>query len=348
MKFRLRFAEQITGLFVLGAIALVAVVLIFIGINKRWYIDDPEFFSKFNSAEGLNRSMPIRFKGFQVGRVDNMKLLDDDTVEVWFTIYREYHTRIKENTVIELATNPFNLGGGLLLHPGKYVTAPIPSGSYIPSLDFPDGIKLVKDGLVETKSSDEISKMMGSVGEILTQINEETLPSVNKLLRDVDAIATGTDTGPMGNVVKNVEDITREAADIMAEIALRSNELVGAITDMSESLTGELSDPAGLVKKLFADDSSVAFLLDDKMAIYSQIDSILNGIDDSIQQVNGITKYINDTTPQLTGLIEETRATLGQGKEVLEGLKNNPILRGGISEVKEQPGTLRGYRDEDF
>ncbi|MBN2508763.1 MAG: MCE family protein [Spirochaetales bacterium] len=348
MKFRLRFAEQITGLFVLIAIGMIALVLVFMGINKRWYVDDPVFFTKFESAEGLKTAMAIRFKGFQIGQIDALQLLDDDTVEVRFTIYREYHSRVRENTVIEFATNPLNLGGGLLLHPGKYVTAPKPSGSYIPSLDFADGIKLVKDGLVETKSSDEISVMMGNVGDILVHIKEETLPAVNTLLRNVDAIATGADKGPLGQTLYHVEDITRDAASVMSEIAAASNKLVGDITQLSESLRSELSDPAVLVKKLVAPDSTAAFLLNDHMALYAQIDGILSGVNNSIQQVEDITRYINATTPQITGLIEETRQALDQGKDVLEGLKNNPVLRGGISPEKEQPGTFRGYRDGDF
>ena len=37
MKFKIRFADQIVGFFVLAAIVAVAVVLILIGVNQRWF-----------------------------------------------------------------------------------------------------------------------------------------------------------------------------------------------------------------------------------------------------------------------------------------------------------------------
>jgi len=33
---------------------------------------------------------------------------------------------------------------------------------------------------------------------------------------------------------------------------------------------------------------------------------------------------------------------------VLEAVKNNPLLRGGVPETKAQTSTLKSYRDEDF
>ena len=348
MKFRLRFAEQITGLFVLTALALIALVLVLMGINKRWYVDDPVFYSTFNTAKGMNRGMAIEFKGFQVGRVDDLELLDDNSVKVWFTIYKEYHSRVKEHTVIEFAPSPLAGVGGsnLLLHPGKYATAPRESGSYIPSLDFPEGKRIVREGLVETKSS--AADIFAQVQQTLDTVNNETLPEINALINNINAAASGTNSSPLAQTMGNIEEITEEVAALLKNINARSDVLLDDIEYLADSLSKELADPSALVKKLFAEDSSVSYMLDDNMAIYRKIDSILAGLDNSINQVSDITEYINSTTPQITGLIEEARATLGEGKDVLEGLKNNPLLRGGITEEKKQPTTFQGYRDEDF
>ena len=36
------------------------------------------------------------------------------------------------------------------------------------------------------------------------------------------------------------------------------------------------------------------------------------------------------------------------GQDVLEAIKNNPLLAGGVSKEREQPTTYQSYRDEDF
>ncbi len=60
MKFRIRFAHQIVGIFVLLAILGIAAILILLGINQRWFAKDYYFWSTFRSAGGLSVGMPIR------------------------------------------------------------------------------------------------------------------------------------------------------------------------------------------------------------------------------------------------------------------------------------------------
>ena len=56
----------------------------------------------------------------------------------------------------------------------------------------------------------------------------------------------------------------------------------------------------------------------------------------------------NSAQPQIVGLLEQGRTTLDQGQDVLEALKNNPLLRGGVPDRREQQTTFQSYRDEEF
>ncbi len=47
-------------------------------------------------------------------------------------------------------------------------------------------------------------------------------------------------------------------------------------------------------------------------------------------------------------LLEEGRQTITTGQAVLQGIRNNPLIRGGIPEAREQPTTFRSVRDEEF
>src|SRR6056297_750641 len=100
MKFKIRFADQIVGVFVFLAILALAGILILMGFNQRWFAKDYFFTSRFQSAEGLKPGMAINLKGFQIGSVDSIMLNDDNTVEIEFHIYDIYWEKVKQNSVL--------------------------------------------------------------------------------------------------------------------------------------------------------------------------------------------------------------------------------------------------------
>ena len=117
---------------------------------------------------------------------------------------------------------------------------------------------------------------------------------------------------------------------------------------MSSDLKNLAANPEGLATTLLDPKGTVASLLDDNDKLYFQIQDILGNINSSIAQLQNFTSYLNDTQPQITGILEDGQEALDKGKDVLEGLSNNPLLRGGITQEAEQPTTFQGYRDEDF
>src|SRR6056297_85260 len=156
MKFRIRFAEQIVGLFVLIAIVSLAAILIFMGINQRWFAKDYHFTSRFQSGEGLNRGMAIKLKGFTIGAVDTIDLLDDNTVQIEFHIFDTYYNRVLPNSVLQLTTSPIGIGGGgLVFYPGIDDGPPLEEGAFIPSTDFPAGRQRIQNGLVKMADKED-------------------------------------------------------------------------------------------------------------------------------------------------------------------------------------------------
>ena len=107
MKFRIKHADKIAVIFIFVAIIALALFLIFIGLNQRWFAKDYFFSSRFNSGNGLNPGMAIKLKGFQIGTADKLSLLDDNTVEIIFHIYdivaRESFSR---SYLTDISVNP--------------------------------------------------------------------------------------------------------------------------------------------------------------------------------------------------------------------------------------------------
>ncbi|MFW6228482.1 MAG: MlaD family protein, partial [Alkalispirochaeta sp.] len=179
MKFRIKYAQQVVGIFVLvAAVALVA-VLVSMGANQRWFALDYDYHSIFPSADGISNGMAIRYKGFEIGRVTGLGLTEDDLVRVDFYIQDTYHEKVVPNSILQLQSNPIGLGGGLVFHQGRGDDEPLPADSLIPSADSVEGQAIIAaDAVIMPAGGDSITRISAQV--------EPVLKNVNTLLVSVD------------------------------------------------------------------------------------------------------------------------------------------------------------------
>jgi len=341
MKFRIRYAEQVVGLFVLVAIISLAAILIFMGINQRWFAKDYSFTSRFQSGEGLNRGMAIKLKGFTIGAVDTIDLLDDNTVQIEFHIFDTYYNRVLPNSVLQLTTSPIGIGGGgLVFYPGISDKPPLEEGTFIPSTDFTEGRELIKSGLAKTADKeDAISGVVNRIGPILDS-TYETINALNSTITTIDNTLKGTQQGPL-------LDVLLKTQQAMAQLHTTLENTTG-ITANLEKTSEQLADTQGLVQRLLDPKGSIAKILDDDEALYVQIQDIIAELQASAAELSSFADYVNDQQPNITAVLQEGRTTLQESQDVMEGLRNNPLLRKGITEDYTTPSTFRGMRDGEY
>lgn len=362
MKFKMRYAEQIVGAFILLAGVGVAVVLIFIGINQRWFARNYYFDSKFASAEGLSVGMAITLKGFEIGKIDTIILTEENRVDVTFHIYDTYYPKVLNNSVLELAGNPLGLGGGLKFHPGKGTGPSLPEFSFIHSLDLKEGQSLVNNGLVALpEGEDMIGSLLGKVDPILGEV-QAAIASINSLTTSLDNAINGRGESPVGGILNDLNTTSTKINTVLDETSQQINSLVettrvriDSVLSSLDTISADVSkttatfgDSKGLIKRLLDPSGSLATILDDENALYERIDGSLDSLTGTIQQLRDFVGFINDSRPQITGILEEGSNVLDRGKDVIEAVKNNPLLSGGVPQAQEQPTTFRSYRDEDF
>jgi phospholipid/cholesterol/gamma-HCH transport system substrate-binding protein len=89
-KFKVRL-----GLFIAGGLALFVIAIFLIGKQKNLF--DPVFklTATFNNVSGLQVGSNIRFSGINVGTVDNIKIINDSTVQVDMLINKKVQRFIK-------------------------------------------------------------------------------------------------------------------------------------------------------------------------------------------------------------------------------------------------------------
>jgi phospholipid/cholesterol/gamma-HCH transport system substrate-binding protein len=344
MKFRIRFAHQVVGVFILVALAFVLAILVLMGVNQRWFAKNYYYESEFDSASGLSVGMAVTFRGFEIGRVTEISLSDDNRVEVDFYIEDTYVDRVYENSVLQLTSSPIGIGGGLVFHQGVEATEPLPEGTFIPSLSIEEGRDLVAQGKVDVpRSSDAIGGLIEQLDPILTNVND-VLMEVEVTLATVNSALAGRDEGPVGEMLTNLNALMVEVDSTLEETTERTN----VILDNAALASAEFADPTGIIPKLLDPKGSIATILDDNNALYDQIEAILISMNSTASDVEDLSGFINSQTPQIAALLAEGREAVQTGQDVLEGLSNNPFLRGGITPQLDQPTTFQSYRETEF
>ena len=375
MKLRVRFAEQVVGVFVLLAIIGVVAILVFIGINQRWFARNYYFTSRFASGDGLAVGMPITLKGFEIGKITRITLNERNLVDVTFSVQDTYYDRVHRNSVLELTSSPIGLGVSLKFHVGKDRGPPLPEMSYIPSLDSKQGREAVEQGLVDIPKGEDV---IGSVIAKLNPILDETRSTIVEM-RGVATtlnLALGGKGGPMGEMVvglsatpgkvnKAVDDVTVKVDTLLdrltvvsgnlQDITEKTKDVIGdfstnldAISQNVKDMTGDLKNTQGLAKRLLDPKGSIDTFLNDQNRLFNQVEDAIKNADEIIAQLRSFMEFVNGTRPQISSVLEKSRTALDEGKDVLQAVKNNPLLRGGVVPRTEPPGILKGYRDEDF
>ena len=126
-------------------------------------------------------------------------------------------------------------------------------------------------------------------------------------------------------------------------IALEGNEdtpLSMTITQLNEILANinEItSDTYGLVPKILEDETS-----------QGSIANILLQLNSTMTDINKITNSVEGNMPGITILVTQMQTLLKQMQDVMEGLKNNPLLKNGIPEKPEKESAAPKLREDNF
>lgn len=371
MKLRIKYADQVVGAFILLSILALALALIFIGLNQRWLAKNYRFKSEFLSGSGISPGTSISFHGFSIGKIESIKLNRRNTVDVTFYIYDTYYEKVKEFSILELSVSPIGLGSSLLFHQGRGGTT-LPEGSFIPRASSSEARAIIENGLVEIPPKDDtITRLLSNVNPLLENANEAVV-TLNKTLTEVNYALAGEGSGPVAKILRNADEavgslnatmgaVRQDVPVIMAEVDGIMGRVDGIMTQVSDvmtrvdSITGDVkeltaavADPTGLVPKLLDPKGSIKTILDDDDALFNRITGLLDDVKSTMASVDSITRRLNNEMPGISVLLTEGKATLVKAQDVLEGLKNNPILKGGIPERKDQEALFRSLRDKEF
>ncbi len=372
MKFKIKFADQIVGLFIVIALVLFGTIVVMLGLNQRWFAKNYHFKTVFSSSSGIPAGTVIYMKGFPVGKIDKIRLNDDNMVDVDFHIFDTYYPKVLEYSLLELFVSPIGtIGSQLLFHPGLG-TERIEEGSFIYTTASVEGQAIIDQELVSIPPKDDtISRLLSNINPLLESITKTSV-AITRTLTEVNRALAGQSSGPLGDIVGNVNKASAQlpgmmgnvdiiVADVQARVASLLDQVaslmtesngvvtsVGKITGNLESTTEAIRDPTGLIPKLLDPQGSIKTFLDDDNALYKRVMTIVSEMEKSIKNLQQIVAGLNGEVPKIAPVLNETKVALQRAQDVPEGVKNNPLIRGGVPERLEQNSLYQSMREGSF
>ena len=185
------------------------------------------------------------------------------------------------------------------------------------SLDY-----LPDNSYVPERSSDRAKEL---IKYKMVSVVEQT-DSLNTIL----AMAT-TLVGDIDTLVKQIN------------IALEGKEntplayTIAQVNEILEHINEITADSNGIVPKLLEDENS-----------QGSIANVLKQLDTTMGDINSITASVEGNMPGVSIMISQMQTLLKQMQDVMEGIKNNPLLKNGISEKPEKENAAPKLREDNF
>jgi phospholipid/cholesterol/gamma-HCH transport system substrate-binding protein len=319
---------------------MLLVLILFTGINRKWFARQYVYYSRFNSAEGLTVGMSLKLRGFEIGRIKTIDLNKSNLVDVSIAVYEDYLEKIRPDSVIELVSSPIGVGGGLNFYPGLTAGEPVPEFSFIPSTQLAEGRALVRERKVDRPAGvDPINELLASAQPLIADL-DATVIAIGDLARTLEYGFRGEGDDALSSAFNNVA--------VVSASLIGTAEHVREIAASLAALSDELEDPTGIVPRVLDPSGSLATFLNDDDELWNGITGILVELEGSMANLNTLTGSISGMSPQIGLALQELVVALKEAEKVMEGLQNNPLLKRGIS--PETPPSTPGadLREEDF
>jgi phospholipid/cholesterol/gamma-HCH transport system substrate-binding protein len=299
------------GLLVISGLIFLVFTLYMIGKNRNLFGSTFTIKAVMTNVNGLVPGNNVRFKGMDVGTVQEISIVSDTAIYVTMTIDEEMKPYIRRNAVASIGTD--GLMGNKLININSGET----SGPAIGSNDFIYSRRPIEtDEMLRTlnTTNNNIERISNNLYEITEKLNSSeslwTLLSDTVITRDLKM------------AVKNIRDAGAHTADM---------------TRTAKNIVKELEQGEGIAYRLFS-DTSLSNRLDysiqeiqkastEASAAMKEIKTIVG----NVQQGDGTVGLILADTAVRQSLIrsvESIEQGTGRFNENMEALKSNFLFRG--------------------
>jgi phospholipid/cholesterol/gamma-HCH transport system substrate-binding protein len=267
----------------IGALTTIAITILLLGYSflkgNDIFSGSNRFYAYYNSVDGLSVSKPVLVNGFQIGRVSQMKLLNDGRTLVELKVEQQYH--VPSNTLAKLVSTDL-LGGKAIVF--TYGNSPTFAEDKDTLRADVQGSLAQSLQPIQMKAENLISKLDSSLGAINKILNPDfqknvdrsflsianSLQTLEGTTKKIDALI-GSQTTHINDIMTNATSITtnlktssEHVNDITANFSKVSNDLANSnIKQTLESANKAVADLQSVMAKVNSDKGTLGMLMND-------------------------------------------------------------------------------------
>jgi phospholipid/cholesterol/gamma-HCH transport system substrate-binding protein len=289
--------EKLAGLFLFLAILAGLGTILLVGQGKGWFQQTQTYLVNFPQSYNLQQGASVKMFNTEVGTVTRLRIIrvrDENQVEVTIRVNAKYRDLIRLDSVAQVES-PTILGSEFLsISPGTYGYPAIEPYGTIPSRVR----KTLADYLEEFQPEESLRQAKQFVAN-LAYLSEQFKSHEQKLLStlkhfDELVISVIEAKGTLGKLLMEKDMYNRmENAVLKVENILKN----------SEKISGDIKISSAKVPLL------------------------LDKVNQELDQVKCLLADLRKASGQLPGLLETTDEAARTGKEVIDAVKANPIIK---------------------
>ena len=338
-----RKTEVIAGAFVLASIALLLIVVVFVGRHENVFEARYQITGLFNSVIGLQIGAEVQLAGINVGYVNAIEFGPQKNVIVRMSVKRSEQKRIRTDSIATIRT--------MGLMGDQYIEI---------TLGSQNAPVIVNGGAIETRQRFELTD--------LAQIAEPGVKDMEKIIHNVllltDALAARRNE--LDTIVGNITDLTnslqqgkgtigsllksdtayRKIAEILdtTNITLRNFEAVSRNADKASIELPALLDEIHLSLNRFDKFSEKADkAATDALEIMQAGRSIMPDIETIVSNLKQVSEDLRASGPRLGPLLESAQSGITEASALFRELQHSWLIGGSMeSKYQERPIAIEG------
>lgn len=307
-RFKFRHVNELTGLFVLGVVALVLAGVISGGHSQHWFARKYVFDVRLpeQGAFGLRRGDEVLILGVTAGFVDDIRVAEDNRMNARVKIGRDFQRFVRIDSIATLK-KAFGVAGDSLMEITRGTNAPLPANDptivCVATEELPARIERVLEefraGLVPfvEKAGDTLDEWT-KLGTDLRKTDEK----LHQLIVRLDALALGVEQGK-GTVGQLLTDPT--LAEAAQKLLARANETI-----------------------------------DEFPGVMTNLNAAVANVQKGTLRLPEITGALANEAKDLPGLVQQTQASMRELERLIEALQRHWLVRKYVYKTNSPPMRL--------
>lgn len=254
------------GLFIAVGLAIFVIAIFYIGKQQNLFNPVFKVTTDFYNVSGLQVGNNVRFSGINVGIVDNIRIINDSTVQVAMLIRKDVQEFIKADSEAAIGSSGIIGDRIIIIAQGSTKAATVIDGQHLNSIEPLETDAIIASLQVTASSAEDITQ---ELAEIMENINSGK-GMLGRLIAD-SAIAE--------NVNQTIENFKKssEGFDETIEVTkenvfefMEKLQLTAARTEIASNALGEI------MVKINSGDGTLGMLIQDTLVAHNLSQTMIN------------------------------------------------------------------------